>query len=397
MPESALTYFAPAERTSPEELARQCQLVSDPRVLGTLLDDVPTMLLILNSCRQVVYANRALLDAVSAPEVSCVLGRRPGELFHCKRAANAPGGCGTSQFCRYCGAVGAILSSQGGKPDQQECRITIEQGNSEEALDLRVDTRPVEVAGERFTCLSIVDIADMKRRQFLERTFLHDLMNTAAGLHVFADLVGEIGVKAKQQRDALGKITLLADRIVAEINAYQRLAEAEQGKLQLDVQTLDSLQILQDVSNTYDRPDLLNGSTLMISKESEAIRFESDPVLLSRILGNMVKNALEASLPGETVILACCRKEGAVAFRVWNRACMPEAVRRQVFNRSFSTKQPGRGLGTYSMKYLTEKYLGGGISFTSTEAEGTTFVVHYPLAFRGRPPVAASASAVRHS
>ncbi len=118
--------------------------------------------------------------------------------------------------------------------------------------------------------------------------------------------------------------------------------------------------------------------------ESAAVQFESDPVLLGRVLGNMVKNALEASSYGETIALGCRREDGEVTFWVSNRSYMPEAVRLQVFNRSFSTKTPGRGLGTYSMKYLSEKYLGGKVSFSSTEAEGTTFMARYPLSIRHR-------------
>ncbi len=38
-----------------------------------------------------------------------------------------------------------------------------------------------------------------------------------------------------------------------------------------------------------------------------------------------------------------------------------------------------RGLGTYSVKLLTERYLGGAVTFTSTQEEGTTFRVCYPL------------------
>ena len=37
------------------------------------------------------------------------------------------------------------------------------------------------------------------------------------------------------------------------------------------------------------------------------------------------------------------------------------------------------------MKYLTEKYLGGSISFSSSEADGTEFVAVYPLMHPGEP------------
>jgi sensor histidine kinase regulating citrate/malate metabolism len=45
-----------------------------------------------------------------------------------------------------------------------------------------------------------------------------------------------------------------------------------------------------------------------------------------------------------------------------------------MFQRNFSTKDGmGRGLGTYSMKFLGEEILGGRVSFTSDPENGTTF------------------------
>ena len=51
----------------------------------------------------------------------------------------------------------------------------------------------------------------------------------------------------------------------------------------------------------------------------------------------------------------------------------------KIFQRSFSTKGEGRGLGTYSMKLLTERYLGGRVSFTTSADEGTIFKVALPI------------------
>jgi signal transduction histidine kinase len=65
---------------------------------------------------------------------------------------------------------------------------------------------------------------------------------------------------------------------------------------------------------------------------------------------------------------------------------MPSSVQRQVFNRSFSTKGAGRGLGTYSVKLLTERYLKGKAGFTSSEADGTTFFVILPALLGGNSP-----------
>ena len=93
----------------------------------------------------------------------------------------------------------------------------------------------------------------------------------------------------------------------------------------------------------------------------------------------MVKNALEASGNGQTVTLACGVDGNSVWFEVHNPAFMPRNVQLQIFQRSFSTKGDGRGLGTYSIKLLTEQYLGGRVWFETDEVRGTVFKVSLPL------------------
>jgi sensor histidine kinase regulating citrate/malate metabolism len=51
----------------------------------------------------------------------------------------------------------------------------------------------------------------------------------------------------------------------------------------------------------------------------------------------------------------------------------------QLFKRSFSTKGLDRGLGTYSMKILGERYLKGKVYFTTSEEDGTSFFFDLPL------------------
>lgn len=68
-----------------------------------------------------------------------------------------------------------------------------------------------------------------------------------------------------------------------------------------------------------------------------------------------------------------------IVFWVHNPSVIPLEVQLQLFQRSFSTKGLGRGIGTYSVKLLTEKYLGGKVYFKSNEDEGTTFYVELPF------------------
>jgi signal transduction histidine kinase len=108
------------------------------------------------------------------------------------------------------------------------------------------------------------------------------------------------------------------------------------------------------------------------------VDFVSDQNLLKRVIGNMAKNALEASKPGDSITLGCRREDGRICFYVHNPGYMQKSVQLQVFQRSFSTKGVGRGLGTYSIKLLTTRYLGGEVHFDTSPEKGTTFTVSIP-------------------
>ncbi len=379
----AATQFAPAERVDQARVLEISHYFNSGSPVGTLLNLVPEVILILNRQRQVVFANRAALEFAGADEMEEVLGMRPGELIRCKHGHEAPGGCGTTEFCRYCGAVNAILESQEGKPVTKECRVTVENGEKEESLDLRVWARPLEMRGEELTFFAISDIADEKRREFLERIFLHDIMNTATALRGFSWLLNVNEQDKQERRNYEDRIALLTERMINEIQAHRQLLAAERGELKPAVERANSYVLLQDVFTSFCHPDMLDRRLLRSSQDSASVMFSTDVTLLTRVLSNMVKNAIEATAPGDMVTMGCREDGDHVIFWVHNPTYMPENIRLQIFNRSFSTKGPGRGLGTYSIKYLTEKYLGGHVTFTSSEAEGTTFEASYPTEWRG--------------
>jgi signal transduction histidine kinase len=103
-----------------------------------------------------------------------------------------------------------------------------------------------------------------------------------------------------------------------------------------------------------------------------------DAVLLRRILVNMVKNAVEASGRGDDIRIGFKDETGGLTIWVWNPAVMGEETKRRVFERSYSTKGRGRGLGTYGMRLSAERYLGGTIRFQSAHGEGTRFELWLP-------------------
>jgi PAS domain S-box-containing protein len=370
---SLTTQFAPAERAAPETVRDQSEYFRSVPLLADIFNAVPSILVILNRQRQIVFANQALLGLPGASEEN-VYGRRPGEVLHCVHAAENEAGCGTTEFCRTCGAVKAILSSLHGEKSVKECRIIQQDGS---ALDLEVSASPLTVNGELFTIFAVRDISHEKRRQALERIFFHDILNTAGVVLGFADLIKNAELSG--DRDIREQLHRAALRLASEINAQREIRAAENNELVVHPTMLNTLTLLKEIKEFYQHHEAGRDRRIEIAPDAQSVSFVSDGVLLGRVIGNMVKNALEATPPGQKVTLSCQREGEQVSFSVHNPGFMPRPVQLQLFQRSFSTKGTGRGLGTYSMKLLSERYLKGSITFETSPEEGTTFRAVFPL------------------
>lgn len=367
---AASTAFVPAD------LQRQAAYFAHDALLGRLLNAVPDiiLILILNAHRQVVYANDALLEKMRVRREEFGLGLRPGELFGCVHAAEAVEGCGATEFCRTCGAAQALIISLHGIKATKECRISTRDGS---ALDLQVTATPLEINGDAFTLFAVKDISSEKRRRVLERLFFHDLLNTAGVVIGLAEVLQD--ASPDEIELIRSRVFTLSLRLIDEINAYRELTEAENDELRVHPDLVDGRLLLRELRDQYAAHELAHERELVIAPSSESVKLYTDPTLLRRVIGNMIKNALEACKPGQTVTLRCALVEMAVEFSVHNPTYMPRTVQLQVFQRSFSTKGAGRGLGTYSMKLLSERYLAGSVDFVSTPEDGTTFFARYPL------------------
>ena len=122
------TKFAAAERAVASQITAQADFFDELPLMRMFVNAYPDIFLILNEQRQIVFANKALLELVGLPSDRDVCGLRPGELLDCMHACDESGGCGTSEFCSTCGAVSAIVSSLRGKEEVQECRVVQRSG-----------------------------------------------------------------------------------------------------------------------------------------------------------------------------------------------------------------------------------------------------------------------------
>lgn len=373
-----MTNFAPTGRYSAAELDQQQQLVESCSLLQAMIDAMPSVVTILNDRRQVVAANRTMLNLLSA-DLRELIGLRTGEILGCAHCSEGPDGCGTGPHCVTCGGVRAVLGGVAGESRViEECRLSLDPHKGAGALDLRATATAVDVEGQRFVVCVIEDISDEKRLGVLTRMFFHDVLNTAGCIRGYTNLLADHPeiLKDGQTLERLGR---LSNQLIDELESHRDLSFAESGDLDVRPELVDAQAVVDNLISIYGSHPAANGRCLVRGVVWPG-RLSTDLRLLSRVLANMIKNALEATPPGGEVTVNCRRQGIEVLFSVHNVGTIPAEVQLQIFQRSFSTKEAtGRGIGTHSMKLLGERYLGGHVEFTSREPEGTTFTLRVPL------------------
>jgi signal transduction histidine kinase len=254
-----------------------------------------------------------------------------------------------------------------------------------ECLDLKVSATGFCVGEEQFTVCVLKDISQQKRLGVLNRTFFHDVINTAGGIRGFTELLRYSERRSADDEGELAELHELADQLLEEIEAQRDLMYAESGDLEPDFAPLRVPALLGRLQTLYRKHPVAQNRHLLLGQVWDG-DVQTDQRLLARVLGNMIKNALEATPPGGTVTVRCSPPSPqGIVLSVHNEGVMPKEIQTQIFQRSFSTKaNSGRGIGTHSMKLLGERYLGGKVAFTSCDPDGTTFTLTLPPA--GRPP-----------
>lgn len=376
------TFFAPAWRASLAQVEDAARAVAASPVVSALVAAYGSMVAVLNRQRQILEVNDGLLRFLGVPDAQELLGLRPGEAVRCVHAADQPNGCGTSRFCTTCGAAIAIVSAlQDGQPQERECLLTFRR-ESEEALELRVRAVPLEVEGHGLVLLLLQDIRDEKRRQALEQVFFHDLNNTLMGVSGYAEMLAAAPTEAMP---ALAERLLrVAHLATDEVRAQQLLAKAAAGEYRVRAERFRAGELLEDLARAFEDHPVARQRRLEVSPVAPDLVLETDRTLAYRVLANMLKNALEATPEGGVVRVACDGDDTRVYFRVWNAGEIPAATALRMFQRYFSTKSgSGRGLGTYSMKLLGERYLGGRVGFTTDAVAGTLFSCDLPRHWNG--------------
>jgi len=236
-----------------------------------------------------------------------------------------------------------------------------------------------------FACVGI----DVTRRKALDklkddvsRIIRHDLKSPLSGIIGIPRVLRRDENITPRQAELLHAVEEAGIIMLDLINRSLDLYKLETGTYQFDFTEFDLVAMVRDVVQhiqigknkdilvqvVLDGREVADGNSIMISGERS---------LIFSMLGNLIRNAVEAS--DDNPISIAIDTGTNCTIRICNLGVVPECIRDSFFEKYVTEgKSGGTGLGTYSARLIAEEH-GGSISMVSSQEEGTTVVVTLPF------------------
>lgn len=222
-------------------------------------------------------------------------------------------------------------------------------------------------------------IENVRLREEVERIVRHDLKNPLSAIIGMAARLSRQDNLSSEQNKQVKAIERSAYDMLDLINCSSELFKMEQGDYCLQPHPVDLEALIERVAEesrlAFSGKEISFLNEIIPCCEEDGCKgFQGDPLMLYSMLHNLVKNAAEASRPGETVRLELvCGNPTRI--RIHNPGRVPAEVCGRFFEK-YSTygKQGGTGLGTYSAKLICEAH-GGRIAMETSDEAGTVITV----------------------
>jgi signal transduction histidine kinase len=245
---------------------------------------------------------------------------------------------------------------------------------------VRQFTRAEEVLEERTHQL---ELANLAKSRFLAAAS-HDLRQP---LHALGLFVAQLPSHVKSTEG--GRLVEQIDAAVTSMNelfnALLDISKLDAGVLSTNVTEFPIVQVLTRIERTFAEAAHDKGLSFQMVLSSAWVR--SDPILLERIVLNLVSNAVRYTTSGG-VVVGCRRRGDTVRIEVWDSGPgIPEDQRRKIFGEFYCLAEGnapgGLGLGLAIVDRLCN-LLGHRVELNSRLGRGSHFTVTVPLAVQ--PP-----------
>jgi signal transduction histidine kinase len=226
-----------------------------------------------------------------------------------------------------------------------------------------------------------LELANTAKSRFLAMAS-HDLRQP---LHALGLFIAQLRTPLKASESA--KTIEQAHRAVREMNemfnALLDISKLDAGVLLPKTDEFPIARLLQIIETTFGQATRDKGLRLQVVRHDAWVR--SDPLLLERILLNLVSNAMRYTLRGG-IVVGCRRRGEMLRIEVWDSGPgIPEDQQQNIFGEFVQLparerdRYGGLGLGLAIVERLRQ-LLDHRIELTSTMGKGSRFTILVPIA-----------------
>ena len=219
----------------------------------------------------------------------------------------------------------------------------------------------------------------------------HELRTPLTSIRGYLELIreGKAGRTTKRQENFLDVMNRNSERLLRLVSDLLFVAQAESGKVTLELEALDLSAVARDAVDTT-RPLAVKKAIALNLVTDDELRVSADRARLVQLLDNLLSNALKFTPEGGRVDVVLSAENGHAVLEVADSGIgIPRAEQGRLFERfyraSTATAQavPGTGLGLAIAKAIVEAH-GGRIDVESDEGAGARFRVELPVRQRQR-------------
>jgi PAS domain S-box-containing protein len=245
------------------------------------------------------------------------------------------------------------------------------------------------VAGRIFAFrdISADRLVEQMKSDFVS-TVSHELRTPLTSIYGFAEtlLRQDVLFGEEERRTFLGYIASESQRLTQIVDALLNVARLDTGDLQVRIAPTDIREVVGEAVDTA-QAAVADGHSFVVDLPAEPVAARADPEKLLQVFAILLDNAIRYSPAGGTVRVGAERKNDTVELHVSDEGIgIPVSDQEQIFRKFYRGADAearagagGTGLGLFIARGLITA-MGGKISVTSREGEGSTFAIELPLA-----------------
>ncbi|WP_176214633.1 sensor histidine kinase [Reichenbachiella faecimaris] len=251
--------------------------------------------------------------------------------------------------------------------------------------EIKVKNIAIEEAFEHLTN-SFAKLSDLNReKDGIISIVAHDLRTPLNNIEGLIQLVSMDGNLSDDQKDYIIKIRTVVKHGNEMIRDLLDINQAKNQKPELKISTIDLTEFITNWNVHFEKSLAAKNQQLVLTNEFQDLTIQTDAGLLSRILDNLMTNAIKFSEKGTSIYININCEDDKLILSIKDEGPGISAADQQKMFKPFTRLsatptggEPSNGLGLSIIKSLCQQ-LGGKIRVESELEKGTTFIVSIPM------------------